>query len=151
MSPGKLIKIRVPITEDLALWFQWPLFSLPVIVILAYAFRTTAGSASAPPPSQVSPVTGSRHRGTHSCAYSTGCQLRTLTGFPFHRSFLRTYFLWFNCQLYEHCILFSHLLLLLSIQRYSLMDIFVFHFVIPYICMYISIMAGISPLIAYRK
>ena len=48
----------------------------------------------------------------------------------FSSKLLRTYFLWFNCQLYEHCILFSHLLLLLSIQRYSLMDIFAFHFVI---------------------
>ena len=35
------------------------------------------------PPSQVSPVTGSRHRKTDSCAYSTGCQLRTFTGFPY--------------------------------------------------------------------
>ena len=71
-----------------------------------------------------------------SVVYSCGLAItvtgsfRTLTGFPFHRSFLRTYFLWLNCQLYEHCILFSHLLLLLSIQRYSLMDIFAFHFVI---------------------
>ena len=60
---------------------------LTLFVCLSSLFWLTHGKPSgfvhAPPPSQVSPVTGSRHRGTHACAYSTGCQLRTLTGFPY--------------------------------------------------------------------
>ena len=54
---------------------------LLAIVILAYAFRAVC-SAPAPPPSQVSPVTGSRHRGTDSRNYSTGCQLQISTWIP---------------------------------------------------------------------
>lgn len=63
---------------------------LTLFVCLSSLFWLTHGKPSgfvhAPPPSQVSPVTGSRHRGTHACAYSTGCQLRTLTGFPYPRA-----------------------------------------------------------------
>ena len=50
---------------------------------------------------------------------------RTLTGFPFHRIHLRTYFLRLDCRPYEHMILYSHVLHILSTKL-------VFYFVISH-------------------
>lgn len=50
---------------------------------------------------------------------------RTLTGFPFHRIHIRTYFLRLDCRPYEHVILYSHFLYILSTKL-------TFYFVISY-------------------
>ena len=50
---------------------------------------------------------------------------RTLTGFPFHRIHLRTYFLRLDCRPYEHVFSYSHFLHILSTNL-------VFYFVISY-------------------
>ena len=50
---------------------------------------------------------------------------RTLTGFPFHRIHLRTYFLRLDCRPYEHVVLYSHFLNFLSTKL-------TFFFVISY-------------------
>ena len=50
---------------------------------------------------------------------------RTLTGFPFHRIHLRTYFLRLDCRPYEHVFSYSHFLHILSTKL-------VFYFVISY-------------------
>ena len=50
---------------------------------------------------------------------------RTCTGFPFHRIHIRTYFLRLDCRPYEHLILYSHFLHILSMKP-------TFYFVISY-------------------
>ena len=50
---------------------------------------------------------------------------RIFTGFPFHRIHIRTYFLRLDCRPYEHLILYSHFLHILSMKP-------TFYFVISY-------------------